>query len=360
MKANFESIQERIRQVKGIVEAKSKNVVIFLVINTKMDYEAEENGDYEEFSIKSEYFSEKELKEVVNGFEALGCKVDVSTSERIFINKLANNGFKEYEGMERIVYYSSGSGTGKSRSAVVPALCNLYGIKNCSNDIYTSVLLENKVHLFNLLDYYGFPIPRTWYYDRLEGWLHGEPVNDLLLIAKPAYESSSIGVTDKSVAMFSPEYQKYVHQLSESLQQPILVQEFIKGYEVEVPLFDMGDQPFTPMTVGIKIKDSENLGADFLTYAKVYDDQYKFYSFTKFKPGLCEEMKKVARDSFMKLNLYGMTRVDFRVTEDGSCYIMDYNNNPHLTEFHSCAFSVMDLGFSYSDMLCLLLYKYVV
>jgi D-alanine-D-alanine ligase len=356
METNFENLKQYILKVKGIVESASKNIVVLLVINTKKTGKVPD--DYADFSVRSEYFSDEELEEVVTGFQKLGCTVDVSTSETEFIEKLTNNGFEKYKGLQPIVYYSSGSGTGKSRSAVVPALCNLYNLKNCSNDTYTSVLLENKVHLFNLLEFYGYPIPRTWFYDRISGWLKGEPAKDLLLIAKPAYESSSIGITEKSVSKYTVDYQKYIHNLSDSLKQPVLVQEFIRGYEVEVPLFDTGS-PFIPMTVGIKIKNIENLGSDFLTYEKVYHDEYNFFSFSKLKPSLGEEMKIIAKDSFTRLNLAGMARVDFRVTENGKCYIIDYNNNPHLTAFHSCAFSVMDLGFSYSDMLCLLLFKYI-
>ncbi len=351
----LEDAKKIIQQIKNSVESKAKNIVILLVINTKKNYQAA--NDYENFSVKSEYFSDKELDEITTGFQSLGCTVDLSTSEQEFIVKLSNNSFKKYGALYPIVYYSTGAGTGKSRSAVVPSLCSLYNLANCSNDTYTSCLLENKVHLFNLLHYYGFSIPRTWYYDREKGWLNGQPLKDLLLIAKPAYESSSIGVTDKSVSEYTNEFQTHIHFLSDSLKQPILVQEFIKGYEVEVPLFDIGN-PFTPMAVGIKIKNTENLGSDFLTYDKVYGDQYTFYSFDKFNPSLSEELKKTAKHSFLKLNLSGMTRVDFRVTEEGRFYIMDYNNNPHLTLFHSCAFSVTNFGFGYSDMFCLLLYKY--
>jgi D-alanine-D-alanine ligase-like ATP-grasp enzyme len=71
-------------------------------------------------------------------------------------------------------------------------------------------------------------------------------------------------------------------------------------------------------------------------------------------------LRAIAQDTFTTLGLDGLVRVDFRVTERGNAVIIDYNNSPHVTEFHSCARAVMDLGFEYGDMLCLLLYKHIV
>ncbi|HEY4799839.1 MAG TPA: ATP-grasp domain-containing protein [Bacteroidia bacterium] len=356
MKTDYEIAKQKIKHIKDTVKKQAANIVVLLVINT--DKKNEVNNDYEGFSVQSEYFSEKELVEVINGFKELGCLVDFSNGEKEFIEKLVNNKFRKYSHLRKIVYHSTGSGTGKSRSALTPALCNLYNIENCSNDIYTSVISENKVHLFNLLDYYGYPIPRTWYYDEEKKWFKGEPVKNKLLIAKPAYESSSIGVSVDSVSMYSAAFRKHVKDLSHLLGQPILVQEFIEGFEVEVPVFDIGE-PFTPMSVGIKLNGRKNLGNQFLTYESVSEDKYGFYSFSKEMPELGARLKKIASDSFAKLNLNGMMRVDFRVSSKGKYFIMDYNNTPHLTQFHSCAFSITNLGFKYSDMFALLLFKHI-
>lgn len=353
---NFKDEIATIKRIKNVVDAEVSNIVILLVINSKSDETV--HNDYEDFSVTTEYFSEAELKEITNGFEKAGCKVDYSNGEKEFNERLIRGDFKKYEKLNKIVYNSTGSGTGRCRTAFMPALCNLYQLNNCSNDIYTSTIPENKVHFFNLLSFYNFPIPRTWFYDGKSGWLTGEPNKNLRLIAKPAYECASIGISEKSVAEFTGSFFNHIKDLSDSMRQPILVQEFIDGYEVEVPVFDIGEA-FTPMSVGINMSGEEFAGSHFLTYDKVYDDLYQFYSFCRYNREVGDNLKKIARDSFNKLNLSGMMRVDFRVDKNGNGFIMDYNNSPHLTEFHSCAFSIKDLGFNYSDMLRLLLYRFV-
>lgn len=364
-----------IRRISAAVRARADSFVVLLVLNRKPRDGAELAGDYARFSVTSEYMSDEEVRQLADGFAAIGCKVDLSDGEQEFNERLVRGDFDAYEHLNKIVYHSTGSGTGRSRTAFLPALCRLYGLRDSSNDVYTATLLENKVHLFNLLSFYGLPTPRSWFYDPELGWLTGEPRRGMKLIAKPAYECASIGVSEASVSTFCPRFVEHVRALSDAMAQPVIVQEFIEGYEVEVPVFDIG-RPFAPMGVGIDFLDLRedmpraNLHADvapastfagdrFLTYDQVYDDRYDFYSFARERPSTEAELRKVAVRSFRMLGLRGMVRVDFRVDARGRAAIIDYNNAPHLTEFHSCARAVKELGFDYADMFCLVLYDHV-
>jgi D-alanine-D-alanine ligase len=354
----FDDEIETIRRVRDEVHSVADRFVVLLALNRKPSRSKSVADDYERFSVTSEYFSDAELTELTKGFEAIGCAVDVSDGEKEFNERLVRGDFDRYARLHRVVYHSTGSGTGRCRTAFMPALCRLYHLSDSSNDTYTSTIAENKVHFFNLLAFYGFPIPQTWFFDSKRGWLAGRPAHDIELIAKPAYECASIGVSEASVSRLDDAFFRHIERLSESMSQPVLVQEFIEGYEVEVPLFDIGE-PFTPMSIGVKMNGVSNTDRHFLTYDQVYDDRYGFYSFCRRMPTEGALVRKVARDSFTTLGLRGMIRVDFRIGKSGRGVIIDYNNAPHLTEFHSCARAVVDLGFEYSDMLCLLLYEHV-
>lgn len=347
-----------IRRIGAAVRGRADTFVVLLVLNRKPHGGEAVEGDYTRFSVTSEYMSDDEVAELVNGFASIGCKVDLSDGERTFNERLVRGDFDRYGGLNKVVYHSTGSGTGRSRTAFMPALCQLYELRDASNDVYTSTLLENKVHLFNLLAFYGLPMPATWFYDRRQGWLTGEPALDTKLIAKPAYECASIGVSNASVSTFTRAFFAHVHDLSEAMHQPVLVQRFVEGYEVEVPVFDIA-RPFAPASVGIDMGGSSFAGEHFLTYDEVYDDRYHFFSFCRERPLEGATLRHIATQSFRLLGLGGMVRVDFRVDEDGNAFIIDYNNAPHLTAFHSCARAVMDLGFSYADMLSLVLYEHV-
>jgi D-alanine-D-alanine ligase len=347
-----------IRHIRDEVKARADRFVVVLVLNVKPDGAGPIQDDYEGFSVTSEYMSDEEVHELTGGFESVGCIVDLCYGEKEFNERLVRGDFARYGDLNKVVYHSTGSGTGRSRTALVPALCRLYGLRDCSNDVYTSTILENKVHFFNLLSAYGLPTPKTWFYDWRCGWLGGEPPRETKLIAKPAYECASIGVSDASVSFFTTSFFQHVRHLSEAMSQPVLVQEFVEGYEVEVPVFDLG-KPFAPMSMGIDMSGDAFAGDHFLTYDQVYADRYDFFPFCRHMPDVGATLRRAACESFRILGLRGMVRVDFRVRADGRGYIIDYNNAPHLTEFHSCARSVKELGFDYSDMFCLLLYEQV-
>jgi D-alanine-D-alanine ligase-like ATP-grasp enzyme len=102
------------------------------------------------------------------------------------------------------------------------------------------------------------------------------------------------------------------------------------------------------MSIGVILDGNKKMGDEILT-DKIVDEEtrYKFYPFCKDNPELGQKLRKIATNTFKKLNLSGTVRVDFRVTEEGKAYIIDYNNSPHLTEFHSCALSVVECKITY-------------
>jgi len=332
-----------------------QDIAVLLVINVQG--QTEPDKDYEENSISTEFFTEMEAQDLIDGVERLGIYREVINGEKEFVEKLTSGYITGLPFKQKIVYSSTGIGLGRSKSALMPALCDLYGLIYCSNDTYTAALLENKVHLMDLLKMHGFPLPAYWVYDPKQGWLNGKtPDTSIKLIAKPAYECASISIDKNSVGYYSDRYEKMVQERAKKYKQPIIVEAFIKGYEVEVPVFDLED-PLCPLAVGIKKGENTKLGDDFLTYEMVKLDEYEFYNFDKENRELAEELKRIASDSFKLLNLSGIVRVDFRIAEDGTPYIMDYNNSPHLPKQHSCSFSIIELGFEYETLLALLIWK---
>lgn len=352
-----ELLETTINNVSGKIDSLKEEIAVFLVLNTKGLTEIEQ--DHEGHTITTEFFSLEEAQEFIDGFVKLGIYHEVYNGEKEFIQKLSSDHIKNMPYKHKIVYSSTGAGLARSKSALVPALCNLYNLHYCSNDIYTAALLENKVHVMNLLSHYGFPLPTYWVYDPQYGWLHNKtPRTDIKLIAKPAYECASLSITEQSVSFFDESYLKFITELAITYNQPIIVEEFIEGYEVEVPVFDL-DEPLCPMTIGIQDKNNESkmMGHSYLTFEKVAIDNYTFYNFDAENGALAEELKQIAMRTFKVLNLSGIVRVDFRVTKEGRPYIMDYNNSPHLTSKHSCAFSLVQQGFTFEQMLKLLLWK---
>lgn len=330
---------------------KSPKIAILLVVNMQ---DTIVDNDYNRFSVVTTYYSERELNEVVSGFKTFAY-VDVSYGEKEFINKLNSGHFSELHEFQKIVYTETAGGITRSKSALIPAICDLYKLKYCSNDVFTSALLDNKMATNRLLKSYGYFLPATWVYHYKLGWMSEQPANDIQLIAKPANECASIGITEESTSIMNQKYLDFIHNLSLSLRQPILVQELIEGYEVEVPIFDFY-YPITPSSVGISFKNTKEMGKNIFTYDTIFDDNFNLFNFDSFNEELSNCIKEAARSAYTKLQLKGPVRIDFRITKLGKHYMIDYNNSPHLGIRHSFAFALEQLGFNYDDMLKLIIF----
>jgi D-alanine-D-alanine ligase len=329
-----------------------QELAILLIIHLQTDTVED---DYEEFSVVTSYYSDIEFQEILMAFKQIAAYVDVSYGEKEFIRKVQTGAFSHLDGYKKIAYSQTAGGTARSKSALIPAFCELYQIKYCCNDIFTGALLDNKLASNKLLKSLGMRIPDTWFYHHKTGWLGMAPPGGLVLIAKPAYECASIGVTENSVSQVNDSYLKFVHELSKRFRQPILVQSFIEGYEIEVPVFEL-ESPIVPGIAGISLDGNENLGSKILSYHTIFDDGFDLYDFQKVNENVA---KHVAEDTIMAytlLQMKGPVRMDYRVTSAGDYYLMDYNNSPHLGKRHSFAFTIRQLGYTYEDMLRFIVY----
>jgi D-alanine-D-alanine ligase len=180
----------------------------------------------------------------------------------------------------KIVYNAASSGKGPGRKALIPAFCNLNNINLTSSDPYVVSLARHKYHCASILGYNQIPTPRSWYYSENSKWMSYEmPKNGTVVIAKPTYESASIGIDESSIFEYTREKDTFLDNLSKEFNQPITVQEFISGYEVEIPVMIYKRQPISIDPIGLMLNDTKLLGTQILNYDTVYNDVYQFYSF---------------------------------------------------------------------------------
>ena len=350
MDSRFEELSQKLKSAIEFVKQRSNDMLLILVVKVKDSDTYLSMYDY-----TSEFFSTDELSDYVNALESLGIFLDVSYGEDDFVHKLSSGYFKKFHQKYKIVFNTTGSRRIRSRSALIPALCELHHLSYASSDILTCAILENKVQCNELLAYNNFPVPQMWLFSPRIGWKHSQPPYGIKLIAKPCRESASIGITQQSVGYYSEEFEQQVKEVSSKLDEPVIVQEFIDGWEVEVPVL-LIDGPTALPPMGIELDGTSFLNERFLSYELVYHDNYHYCRFDSIDPYLSKTLMAVAEKTFMALDLYGTVRVDFRIKKDKRYYITDYNNSPHLTRFHSVASSLSSLGFKYPDLFCLIIY----
>ncbi len=141
------------------------------------------------------------------------------------------------------------------------------------------------------------------------------------LFVKPANAGSSIGV-NKATDL---EELKDAVQIAFSHDSKVIVEEFIKGRELEVAVFGY-DAPFASYVGEIEP------AADFYDY----DDKYingssKLYIPARIEEKKSDEIRSTAVAAYQFMGCKGLSRVDFFLCEDGTIILNEINTLPGFT-----------------------------
>jgi len=171
---------------------------------------------------------------------------------------------------------------------------------------------------------------------------------DYPCIVKPVAESSSIGIGEGSVVHSAAEAAARARWAVDTFNQAGLVEEFIRGTEVEVPL--LGWPKLEPLgVVAITIDGTIVAGDSHLVSDSVYSDHYGFVSPM---PGLdTERICEAARRAARALHMRDYGRIDFRVKEDGTPVFMEASTHPHIQQHSSFYHLASKRGLSHAQML---------
>src|SRR5580765_1577092 len=218
-----------------IGESLKDDVGVILVVNVKG--RTEPIDDYEGDSIITEFFSATELDTIVGYFEAAGIYCEVILDEQGFLAWIAERR-NNFPRRHAFVFNLAQNGTGPARFSLVAGLCRLYGIPllDCG-DAYSVAITQHKFHSLSLLRHFGLSVGRCWSFSA-HGWFPEPPTEGLRLIAKLTYDSASIGMSEESAFEMRPAHEEHLPHLSAVYRQPLTIQEFIPGFEVEVPVFE--------------------------------------------------------------------------------------------------------------------------
>lgn len=320
---------------------------IYLVVVANIKSKTTLAQDYSMHSVTTEFLSESETEEIIQAFREFGFYSHLFIEEDKFFDWVLSHKIDQAIRTKKLVYNSAQAGVGPGRKSLIPAFCALHHIPITGSDSYVVSLARQKYHVNNIIRNLGLTAPRSWLYDFKNHWLLGkQPANGEKVIVKLTYESASIGLDKNSVMIIDNKIEDYLEELSKKFLQPLTVQEFISGYEVEVPVFDL-DTPFAPMVVGISLNDKQYLQDNILTYDDVYNDSYSFYKVEQFSKEQASLISDCAVKVFQCLGIRGLGRVDFRVKENGNFYVMDVATNPHIIKHSSFAFLYEGEGLAY-------------
>lgn len=248
---------------------------------------------------------------------------DYNSFKRDLIDEKLNKSNVEY-----LVYSTAQIGVDLERRCYVPWLCKEHHLRILTCDSYRLSLLMNKAHHFYLLKLLGH-IPETNIYygqKNLQISIQSEYV-----ILKPALECAAVGV--KKLINNDIQIKDEVLHMKNLYNQNIIIQEYIDGYEVSVPVIKKGKNYVALPPVWVIFED------DILTYTAVDDFKYSFkvlpnisFPYNDVIPKLLEH----AEQTMSFLGTDGLTRVDYRIKNSEEYYVFDIAALPVLANTGTC------------------------
>jgi len=176
------------------------------------------------------------------------------------------------------------------------------------------------------------------------------------LIVKPLIEDSSLGISRQSVVEDDASLKERVAFIHEHFESEAIVEQFIVGREFYMGV--IGNHRldvFPPWELTIANQPD---GAPFVATARVkWHRAYQKKLGVKTRPaknlpeGLASRIEKISRRIYRVLNLSGYARLDYRLAEDGTPYLVEANANPQLAYGEDFAESAEHAGIAYAALI---------
>jgi D-alanine-D-alanine ligase len=215
-------------------------------------------------------------------------------------------------------------------------------------------LSANKPHAARLLRSMGFRCPR----DRIVAQY---PTPDQIaalsrsfgtspfLVVKPAYEESSIGL--RCIANNEAELAATLSELWPAIPGPWLVQEYIDGIDVTVPMIGRARGICLP-ALQLRGPDLSDGPFVFAAALKASKSNLSYHSIGDYPADLRATIYAMAIAAFDATRQRDYARLDCRVTADGECYFLEMNANPQLAlDKASFAVSSQCLGMELGEVI---------
>lgn len=330
------------------IELSSATTLLF-VTNLKSGEEVADLGP-EGLLNTAQYYTRSQADEIIRSLQALGVTVQAFFSELEFLRwAVATNQLRARE--HTVVFTTAEGGTGSGRRALIPSVCNLLGLPILNSGAHACSIARHKFHANAILDRVGVRVPSAWLFNRGLWVSGGGPPDGSRVILKPTYESMCIGVGEDSVQIVDAGFEEFVHEKSLLYRQPVLVQEFISGEEVGVPIVSIGGTTHALPAIAFRRADGEQYG----NRPKTFDDENVTHNVSHSlfltPPAQYAAIERAAVRTFDALEMRGVGRIDLRIDADGRHWVFDTNESPPPLRGTSYSIAMESLGFSLEEML---------
>ena len=275
-----------------------------------------------------EFDSPATVSALARFFQTEGYHVTVLEADRTLPHRLMVGRF------DLVFNMAEGKG-GRCREALVPALCEMFGLHYTGSDPLTLAATLDKAVAKRLVQSEI----------RTPAWLLVQRLADLReaiempggfplrfpVFAKPNDEGSSKGIRATNRCETLAELGVLCRDLLDTYGRPVLIEEFVRGAEVTVGL--IGND--VPEVVGLMhVLPISGPSADFvysLDIKRTFETSVRYAIPPELPTAHCEAVAAAALKAFRLLDCRDVARIDFRVDADGVPWFIEANPLPGLS-----------------------------
>ena len=206
-----------------------------------------------------------------------------------------------------------------------------------------------------LLAYHRIPVPE------FEVFRIGRPIRrpkrlQFPLIVKSLTQEASIGISQASVVDTDEKLKERVTFIHESIGTAAIVEHYVEGREIYVGI--LGNQALQAMPVWELFftnmpEGAKRIATDRVKWSVKYQKKYGIDSgpARELPEAQAESIQHVCKRAFRALELSGYARIDLRLEENGTVWVLEANPNPQIAKGEDFAASAEKIGFSYEAVL---------
>lgn len=283
-------------------------------------------------------------QDTVKTAKAIVKNLKVNHEVSLFEVKEAN--LKDLRKLKPDVFFNNAFGIGSiSKSEVdLAEILEETGVPFTGSGSKAIALTTDKTATKKVVAAVGVPVP-------------GNSKTNFPLIVKPANEDCSLGINEKAVVKNKKELEEQIKFLEKTYSEPVLVEEYIDGRELNVSVIGAGKNaevlPISEIIFGPSYKNKPKV-VDFAAKWEEKTDSFKEtvgVCPAKLPADVENYVKEVALKSFLATGCKNITRVDIRLSKDNIPYVLEVNANPGIGPDDGSTRSARAAGLSYPQFL---------
>lgn len=232
---------------------------------------------------------------------------------------------------------------GQARYTHVPGMLEMIGLPYIGSGPLAHSLALDKVVSKMIFVQKGIPTPDFAVLDREDFEV---PALDFPMIVKPKNEAVSFGI---KIVNNEQELRDASQIIFEEFKQPVLVEQYIDGREINVGL--LGNNPTEALppaeilfgTTGPKIYTSEDKSRK---SGRTIEVQCP----ADLSPELAARAQEISRQAFTELGCFDCARVDLRLDRDNQFHVLEVNSLPSLGEHGSYVQGAAAVGLDFAGL----------